>query len=77
MLVSTTKLISNSGWTEWSTIQEGRSVGTLAARVSHRSFNAFGPGFVMASLNINSSPAHIDDLKIFIGSSKDIPYLLD
>ena len=34
-------------------------------------FNAFGRGFVMASLIIiNSLLAHIDDLKIFMSSSK-------
>ena len=33
-------------------------------------FNIFGRGLVMASLNINSLLSHIDDLKIFISSSK-------
>ena len=33
-------------------------------------FNAFGRCFVMASLIINSLLAHIDDLKIFMSSSK-------
>ena len=32
--------------------------------------NSFGRGFVMASLNINSLLAHIDDLKIFVTDSK-------
>ena len=32
--------------------------------------NSFGRGFVMASLNINSLLAHIDDLRIFVTDSK-------
>ena len=32
--------------------------------------NSFGCGFVMASLNINSLLAHIDDLRIFVTDSK-------
>ena len=32
--------------------------------------NSFSRGFVMASLNINSLLAHIDDLRIFVTDSE-------
>ena len=35
-----------------------------------KSLNSFGRGFVMASLNINSLLAHVDDLRIFVTDSK-------
>lgn len=33
-------------------------------------YNSFGRGLVMASLNINSLLAHIDELRVFMSNSK-------